>query len=205
MNKRIIIIDYGLGNIFSVARAFSQLDISIHVTSDAKLIATASHLVLPGVGAFKSGMDMLKHKGLDNAIKEHARRQKPLLGICLGMQMFFEESEENEQTSGLGLVPGQIKKIAPLEEKAKVPHIGWAPLKFLRGGSEYSDLLNDKWVYFVHSYHPIASPAYMLAQAKYGGVDITAIIQRDNILGFQFHPEKSGPTGLKILDLWVKK
>jgi len=203
MTKKIVIVDYGIGNIFSVERAFSRLNVL--VTSDPKLVSTASHLVLPGVGAFRAGMNALKTRGLDDAIREHSFQERPLLGICLGMQMMLDESEENDLSPGLSLLPGVVKKIIPKDIKAKIPHIGWTRLKSTNCDEKLGRLVHDKWVYFVHSYHPVTDLKYISFQAEYGGIDITAMVRKDNIFGCQFHPEKSGPIGLKILDFWVQK
>jgi glutamine amidotransferase len=209
---KVAIINYGLSNLLSVQRAFEHCGIEVMVTGEPQDILSADKIVLPGVGAFKDGMNGLIQLGLDDVIKTKAKSGTPILGICLGMQMLFEESEENGRYSGLGLIPGSVVKIPGLtmdEEKQNVPHIGWNVL--LPGSKKQnfeSELLNDisvnEEVYFVHSYEakPI-NGEHILADTRYGGRDVCAIVGKDNVMGCQFHPEKSGKTGLNIISNFI--
>lgn len=190
MAKKVTIVDYGLGNLFSVGKAFEHIGAKVEMTSDAQKIIDSDYLVLPGVGSFKVGMRELENSGVIEPIKTHANLGKPLLGICLGMQMMMEASEENGDCVGLSLIEGTVKKIPA----KKVPHIGWAELKserdWTKAGEEF---------YFVHSYHAVCThKENLLAIAEYEGLDITAAITKDNILGYQFHPEKSRDAGLNL-------
>ncbi len=210
---KVAIINYGLSNLLSVQRAFEHCGIEVMVTGDPEDILSADKIVLPGVGAFKDGMNGLIELGLDSVIKTKAKLGTPILGICLGMQMLFEESEENGLHSGLGLIPGSVVKIPGLnmdEEKQNVPHIGW---NVLVPGNKKSDfeceLMNDiginEEVYFVHSYE--AKPSNkenIIADTQYGGRDVCAIVGKDNIMGCQFHPEKSGKIGLDIIQNFIQ-
>ncbi len=198
MNKKVTIIDYGLGNLFSVARAFESLGANVCITSNASEIAQAGHLILPGVGAFSKGMQELESRGFIEVIRKYAVSGKPLMGICLGMQMLFETGEENGEHNGLGIIKGRVTKI-PAEKNAKIPHIGWAKIikngnpKILEGiGEEHS-------FYFVHSYRGICeNPSDLAAFAIYGENKITASVEKGNVFGCQFHPEKSAESGLQI-------
>ena len=205
---KVTLIDYGLGNLLSVQRGLEYCGAVVNISSDPKEILTASRVVLPGVGAFADGMSALRSLGLISAIHELASRNVPLLGICLGMQLLLDESEEFGLTKGLGLIPG---KVVPVPSSSlsglnlKIPHIGWSPLHFpdIRANWE-GTLLQDNQdgdsVYFVHSYMAVPQDvSNRLADCFYGGYKISAAIERGNITGCQFHPEKSGPVGLKIL------
>jgi glutamine amidotransferase len=206
--KTITIIDYGAGNLLSVKRSFEFLESNVIVTSDPKTILKSDRLVFPGVGAFPKAMNSLKRLDLINPIIEMVQNQKPLLGLCLGMQLLFEQSEEFGITQGLGLIKGQVISIPNLNasrELIKIPHIGWKSLKSLNAGEDWSrtilsDVNQGEFTYFVHSY--MAKPtdrSLILAEVIYEGVQIPAVITKNNITGCQFHPEKSGVTGLKIL------
>jgi glutamine amidotransferase len=206
--KTITIIDYGAGNLLSVKRSFEFLESNVIVTSDPKTILKSDRLVFPGVGAYPKAMNSLKRLDLINPIIEMVQNQKPLLGLCLGMQLLFEQSEEFGITQGLGLIKGQVISIPNLNasrELIKIPHIGWKSLKSLNAGEDWSrtilsDVNQGEFTYFVHSY--MAKPtdrSLILAEVIYEGVQIPAVITKNNITGCQFHPEKSGVTGLKIL------
>ncbi|MCH5324937.1 MAG: imidazole glycerol phosphate synthase subunit HisH [Eubacterium sp.] len=190
----IVIIDYGAGNLFSVQNALNYLGVENEISSDpAKLIA-ADRLILPGVGAFPDAMKKLKETGLVDIIKEQAR-QKPLMGICLGMQMLLEKSYEFGETEGLGLIPGTVELMKP--EGLPIPHIGWNELE----KNTPCPLLSDKkgeYVYFVHSYAAVTDSKYVAAYCDYG-MKVPALVQNGNAYGCQFHPEKSGEIGLEIL------
>jgi imidazole glycerol-phosphate synthase subunit HisH len=192
----IAIVDYGMGNLKSVRKALSYLDIESVITSEAKGIAESTGIIVPGVGAFPDAMQTMKSKGLDRVIIEEASKGKPILGICLGMQLLFEESYEIEKCHGLGLLKGSIVKI---DESVKVPHMGWNDLKLEKECELFKEADENSFVYFVHSYY--AKPAeegIVNAYASYGG-KVPAIVSKDNIYGIQFHPEKSGEAGIRIL------
>jgi len=206
MSGRIHVVDYGIGNLFSVARAIEKAGGSVVLTEDHAEIAAADRLLLPGVGAFRDGMDGLSRNGLDDAVRTFAATGRPLLGICLGMQMLATESHEFGVHGGLGLVPGRVVAI-PREGAGgtlhKVPFIGWAALEPVRdagfAGTPLNGVAGDS-IYLVHSYHvEPADTADLLAVYRYDDVAITAAIQHDNVFGCQFHPEKSGPAGLAIV------
>lgn len=213
MNE-VSVIDYGVGNLLSVSRALEHCGARVTITSDPAAILTAARVVLPGVGAFADGMAALQAKGLDTLVCQVAATGTPLLGICLGMQMLFDESEEFGATAGLGLVPGRVVHIPATTttgEPHKIPHIGWNELVLpAQGDSWQSGLLADvepgEAVYFVHSFMAVpASPEYRLADCNYGGISISAAVQRKNVMGCQFHPEKSGDVGLKILRRFISQ
>lgn len=208
MNKPTIsIIDFGLGNLLSVQRSFEHLNAKVTVTSDTKKILSASHIVLPGVGAFKNGITQLKLLGLDDTVKEIAAKQIPIMGICLGMQMMLDTSEEFELTRGLELISGDVISIPPLTRKGdllRVPHIGWNSLiknnEYTWESSPLKSLKEEEELYFVHSFMVrLKNSSHNIATCNYGGHLITSFIQKENVYGCQFHPEKSGKVGLNIL------
>lgn len=191
----IAIIDYGAGNLFSVKNALDFLGFENKITNSAEDIVSADRLILPGVGAFPDAMRMLRESGLVGTIKEEARK-KPLLGICLGMQMLFEKGYEFGETEGLGLIAGSVRLMRP--EGLPIPHIGWNSLEF----NEKCPLLNrcaeGEYVYFVHSYAAECPSENVAAYCDYG-MRVPALVFEGNVFGAQFHPEKSGETGLNIL------
>jgi len=204
----IVVIDYGMGNLLSVRRGLECCGASVAVTADPAAILSAPRAILPGVGAFGDGMAELRRQGLDDVVREIVAREIPLLGICLGMQMLLDESEEFGITAGLGLIPGRVIPVPSITADGhplKIPHIGWNGLVLPQGrGSWDGTLLEDikpgEEVYFVHSF--MACPTnhgHQIADCLYGGVSIPAAIGRDYIFGCQFHPEKSGEVGLKVL------
>lgn len=205
----VTVIDYGVGNLLSVCRALEHCGANVTVTSDSASILAAGRVVLPGVGAFADGMAALQAQGLDAVVRQVAASGNPLLGICLGMQILFDESEEFGSTVGLGLIPGRVVSIPPMTttgEPHKIPHIGWNELMMPATSSVdwRSGILADvepcEAAYFVHSYMAVpTSPAHRLADCRYGGLPISAAVKLDNVVGCQFHPEKSGEVGLKIL------
>ncbi len=203
--KQITVIDYGAGNLLSVCRALEACGYTVGTTSDPAAAAQAEALVLPGVGAFGDGMVSLHRRGLDEATRHAVQNGAPLLGICLGMQMLFDESEEGGLHKGLGLIPGRAVRIpdtAADGSPLRVPHVGWEALEGTPRGFAGTALehLGSAQVYFVHSFaaQP-ACPDDLLACARYGGHAVCAAVQRGKVLGCQFHPEKSGPAGLAIL------
>lgn len=197
----IAIIDYGMGNLFSVEKAFVKLGAEVVVTSDAKTIAAADKVVLPGVGAFGDCMKNLEASGLIPIIMETAASGKPFLGICLGLQVMFEGSEEAPGTKGLGIFKGLVKKmIAP---ELKIPHMGWNSLKMAERSPLLDNLPENPYVYFVHSFHAVPSEENIVtAFVEYGG-KVTAAVGKNNVQAMQFHPEKSSSVGLKILENFV--
>ena len=196
----IAIIDYGVGNLFSAEKAFVALGADVRVTSDESVIREAAKIVLPGVGAFGDCMKNLEESGLIPVLKESVAAGKPLLGICVGLQVLFDGSEESPGAKGLGLIHGMVKKIqAP---GLKVPHMGWNSIK-VREPREKLDLfqvLSDKpYVYFVHSYYCAPEDAALSAGRSHFGLDFCCAIARDNVFAVQFHPEKSSTAGLTLL------
>jgi len=194
-----VIIDYGVGNLFSLQSSLKRLGETAAVSGDADVIRGADRLILPGVGAFRDAREKLAKNALDKVVCEASYKGKPLMGICLGMQLLFSRSFEFGETPGLGLIEGNVRPIAPLLPKElKVPHIGWNNLK-MRGKPEIFKYVEDgDFVYFVHSFAAMNCEESILATTDYG-VGLTAAVQRGNVLGMQFHPEKSGDTGLRIL------
>ena len=191
------IIDYGVGNLFSLQSSFKAIGEEAFVSGDAAALAKADRLVLPGVGAFEDAANKLRTSGLDGFVRQQAASGKPLLGICLGMQMLFEKSFEYGEHEGLGLLKGQVIPMAGLlPEELKIPHMGWNKLKVKQG--KLLKAVDGEYVYFVHSYFADGCEDSLAAVTEYG-VPITAAVEKGNIFGCQFHPEKSGNVGLAIL------
>jgi len=204
----VTVIDYGVGNLLSVRRGLEQCGAEVAVSSDPDDILSAPRVVLPGVGAFANGMQELSARGLDEVVKKVARSGTPLLGICLGMQMLLNNSEEFGVTAGLGLIAGTVvpvPSIAADRSSQKIPHIGWSELTPSEGrdgwgGTILSTVEPGEAVYFVHSFMAApASAAHRIADCLYGGRRISAAIATENVFGCQFHPEKSGEVGLRVL------
>ena len=193
-------VDYGVGNLFSLKSSLAAIGADAVVTGDADVLRTADKIILPGVGAFGDAADKLRASGLDRAVKEEADAGKPLMGICLGMQLLFDHSFEYGEHRGLGLIPGNVRPIADvIPAGLKVPHIGWNALRFAGGGSPlFRHIREGDCVYFVHSYYAADCDDSVIATAEYG-VPLTATVQRGRVCGCQFHPEKSGTVGLNIL------
>lgn len=193
------IIDYGVGNLFSLISSLKFLGIDAEKVSNEEEIAACDRLILPGVGAFSDAAEALKNSGLDEVIKREAKNGKPLLGICLGMQLLFEKGMEFGEHEGLGLIPGKVVSIQPLIDGNKIPHIGWNGLIFSENkGDIYRNTKDGEFVYFVHSFHAECPEEYITARTEYGGL-LTASVQNGNVMGAQYHPEKSGDAGLMIL------
>ncbi len=202
----IAIVDYGVGNLFSLKSSLSCVGADAVVTNDKKVLESAEKIILPGVGAFKDASDKLFGSGLAEVVISEAKKGKPLLGICLGMQMLFEKSYEYGETKGLGLLKGQIMPLKDkIDKDLKVPHIGWNSLKFHNGRSPLFKYISEgDFVYFVHSFYADGCDDSLIASAEYS-CDITAAVGKGNIYGCQFHPEKSGNVGLNILRAFCEK
>ncbi len=198
----IAIIDYGVGNLFSLRSSLAAVGAQAVVTGDSAVIRAADKLILPGVGAFADAAALLRSTGLDKVVCQEAQSGKPLLGICLGMQLLFEKSLEYGRHPGLGLIPGTVAPIRDVIPAGyKVPHIGWNALHFPKDRPVhplFSQIREGDCVYFVHSYYGANCTSSVIATAEYGP-ELTAAVARDNVMGVQFHPEKSGAVGLNIL------
>jgi imidazole glycerol-phosphate synthase subunit HisH len=203
---KVAILDYGIGNVRSVGNALTYLGIDSVLTNDPPTIMNADAAILPGVGAFKHGMENLRYCGLIPVINDFVATGKTFIGICLGMQMLMEQSEEFGLSSGLGLIKGNVIKLPLLNDTSyRLPHIGWNRIAEPESGQWSSTLLKglnqENSFYFVHSYAAVPSSGNnILAHCQYGGIDFCASVKKDNIYGFQFHPEKSGQLGLRILN-----
>ena len=193
----VAIIDYDAGNVKSVEKAVEHLGFTASLTRDRDEILAADHIILPGVGAFGDAMNRINEYGLDKVIREAVDKKIPFLGICLGLQLIFDSSEESPGAVGLGLIPGKIKRIPDVG--LKVPHIGWNSLKFPNKGRMFEGIDEESYVYFVHSYYLEAQdPSIVTASTEYATL-IHAAVEKDNIFATQFHPEKSSDVGLKML------
>ncbi len=195
----IAIIDYGVGNLFSLAASFRKLGAETVVTSDREVIARADRIILPGVGAFGDAARKLRESGLDKAVIEEAGKGKPVMGICLGMQLLFDYGEEFGHHEGLGLLRGRIAPMkGMIPSDYKIPHIGWNKLDIKREIPLFRYIKNGDYVYFVHSFYAEGCGDALVATTEYGA-DLTAAVAMNNVMGCQFHPEKSGEVGLNIL------
>ena len=195
----IAIIDYGVGNLFSLRSSFAAIGQEAAVTRDIGEIRRADRLILPGVGAFEDAAEKLRASGMDRAVKEETAKGKPLLGVCLGMQMLFERSHEYGVHEGLGLLKGEIRPIAErIPEGLKIPQMGWNALKIVKDSPLLKYTREGEYVYFVHSYSAVDCNESLLAVTEYGA-DLTACVGKGDVFGCQFHPEKSGEVGLRIL------
>ena len=199
----IAMIDYDAGNIKSVEKALLLLGQEVEVTGDPERILKAEKVILPGVGAFGDAMENLKRAGLDEAIRRVAAKGTPFLGICLGLQLLFERSDEAPGAEGLGLLEGEILKI-PDQEGLKIPHIGWNSLHLEHGGRLFRGIEEQSYVYFVHSYYLKAKDESIVKASTEYSTHIHASVEKDNIFGCQFHPEKSSEVGLRILKNFVE-
>lgn len=207
---KIGVIDYGMGNLFSVEQALKRLEYETVVSSDPKQLQEADALILPGVGAFPDAMERLSETGLDQFIREQKDANKPILGICLGMQLLFEESEEVSPTKGFGFFKGKvIRFIGETEDgqRYRVPHMGWNLLNFhvIPKWLEDKRIPDERYVYFVHSFYASnIDKEQLVASADYGNVVVPGVMQEGNVVGMQFHPEKSGEFGVYLLNEWLK-
>ena len=196
----IAIVDYGVGNLFSLSSSLKALGLETEITRDADKLRAADRIILPGVGAFGDARAKLDATGLVPVIQAEAAR-KPLLGICLGMQLLFDRGFEYGEHPGLGLVPGQVVDLhGALEDKSlKVPHMGWNSLQIVKDDPLFRYVENGEYVYYVHSFYAANCLPSTLATSRYGNVDVTGVVRNGNVWGTQFHPEKSGNTGLRLL------
>jgi glutamine amidotransferase len=197
---RVAVIDYGMGNLRSVQKALERVGAEAEVTSDAGELMGACGAVLPGVGAFADCMRNLAETGLIPFIKDFIASGRPFLGICLGLQLLFDESLEGGRFEGLGVLRGRV---VPLPKDRIVPHMGWNGLAVLQPDPLFAGLPDEPYVYFVHSYHAEPEDAGIISAAADYGIAVTAAVQKGNVFGTQFHPEKSGEVGLEILRHWV--
>jgi glutamine amidotransferase len=210
MNKNVVIVDYGLGNLFSIEQACKYLGYSTILSSDSDIILGASNLILPGVGSFEVAMRQLNNHGLVKTLQDFVKTGKPIMGICLGMQLLFNESYEFGKHNGLGFIEGSVIKFPEKvnEQNIRIPHIGWN--KIYNGNLKWSSTplnstKNESLMYFVHSYY--VKPLFnenILTYSNYEGFEFCSSVRKENIFGFQFHPEKSGKEGLLIYDNFLK-
>lgn len=194
-----VIVDYSVGNLFSLSSSFAAVGENVLISSDKKEILKAERIVLPGVGAFRDAAAKLKNSGLDEVIKEAAEKGTPILGVCLGMQLLFDKSYEYGEYSGLGLISGEIRPISDfIGDSLKIPHIGWNKLRIIKRHPLLKYTTDNDFAYFVHSYCATDCKESVIADTEYGA-DITAVVAKNSVMGCQFHPEKSGKSGLNIL------
>ncbi len=195
----IAIIDYGVGNLYSLESSFKAIGAETVITGSEDIIKKADKIILPGVGAFRDAAKKLNETGLDKLVVSLAKQGKPLMGICLGMQLLFDKSFEYGEHSGLGLIPGNVVPLdGAIDQKLKIPHIGWNKLDFKKQSKLFKYINQGDFVYFVHSYHACDCNEAVTSTAEYD-IAITATVEKDNVYGCQFHPEKSGNVGLNIL------
>ena len=200
----VAIIDYGVGNLFSLKSSLNEIGAEAVVTSDEKVIAEADRIILPGVGAFEDAARKLRESGMADVVKKEAAAGKPMMGICLGMQLMFDVGYEYGVHEGLGLIRGSVRPIADvIPEGYKIPHIGWNLLKFRKDSPLFKYIKEEDYVYFVHSYYAAECDDSVIAVTEYGA-DLTAAVANGNVYGCQFHPEKSGEVGMKILKAFME-
>ena len=199
------IVDYNMGNLASVINAFAKVGADAKIESDPTKLEQYDKLILPGVGAFGDAMEHLHSNGMDEAVKNFAKSGKPLMGICLGMQLLFESSEEFGNTEGLGLIPGKVVAFDEnkFDHPLKVPHMGWNELFVQNDTAIFDGLAKDFYLYFVHSYHAVCEDKYAIGKTHYG-YEFVSAVQNGNIYGIQPHPEKSHDNGLKIIENFAK-
>ena len=199
-----VIIDYGVGNLFSLKSSFAAIGADVIVSADESVIRSADRIILPGVGAFEDAAKKLKASGLDAVIKDEAANGKPLMGICLGMQLLFDKSYEYGEHEGLGLIKGNVRPISDvIPANYKIPQIGWNALNFVGESPLFRYIKNGDCVYFVHSYYAADCDKSVIATTEYGAL-LTAAVADKNVFGCQFHPEKSGSVGLNILKAFAE-
>jgi len=200
----IAVIDYGRGNMFSIGQALRHLNAEYEITADPARVAAAVRIVLPGVGAFGDAMMALEARGLAAALREAAARGVPMLGICLGMQLLVDGSEEFGTHQGLGLIPGMVRRL-PEGDEVRIPNVGWRRLHTRADDPVLGGLADGTMVYFVHSFAPVpADPDHVAATIAINGAEVAVAIRKGRVMGYQFHPEKSGPAGLDLFDRFLK-
>jgi imidazole glycerol-phosphate synthase subunit HisH len=209
ISVRVAIIDYGVGNILNIKRAFNALSISAEITSSPKYIADATHILLPGVGAFGAGLEGLDKHNLNDTIQNESKKGKPILGICLGMQLLLNKSYEFGEWQGLGLIPGDVVPLkSSTDNPVKIPQVGWNSIHTESSNDSFilknSDQNEDNFYYFNHSFQVQTQKEYCVSTCSYGSNTFAAIIQKDNVIGYQFHPELSGDDGLSLLNRFIK-
>ena len=202
----IAIVDYGVGNLFSLSSSLKALGLETVITNDAEQLRAADRIILPGVGAFGDAAAKLRASGMDKAVIREAAQKKPLLGICLGMQLLFDRSFEYGEHEGLGLVPGQVVDLHDeLEDKTlKVPHMGWNSLQIVPEDPIFKYFEDGEYVYYVHSFYAKDCLPSTLGTSQYGNVAVTGVVRNGNVYGTQFHPEKSGDAGLRLLKAFAE-
>ncbi len=201
----VTLIDYNAGNLTSLRIALEAIEENSIITSNPDVIRRAERIIFPGVGAARSAMDFLRCSGLDEAIREVVRAGVPFLGICLGTQILLDHSEEDKGTEMLGLIPGRVHKFRPDETSIKVPHIGWNNMDIVRPHPMFENLAEEEDFYFVHSYYPMPKQAgHWVGTTEYAGVRFASALGRDNLIATQFHPEKSGAAGLRLIENFIK-
>lgn len=195
----IAVVDYGVGNLRSVSKALERVGADVRVTSSAREIESARAVLLPGVGAFAHCMDNLREAGLERCVREAAASGRPFLGVCVGMQILFEESDEFGRVEGLGILPGRVRRFQPADPSLKVPHMGWNELAVKARAPHLDGIADGTRVYFVHSYHVETPDESIVATTTGYGIDFVSSVWRGNLFATQFHPEKSQASGLRIL------
>jgi glutamine amidotransferase len=199
----IAVLDYGIGNLRSAEKALQHLGVRAALTTDPAVAREARGVVLPGVGAFGRCMEQLRESGLEPVVHEAVEAGKPFLGICVGMQMLFDASEESPGTKGLGIIPGEVRKLTVTTER--LPHMGWNTITITHGSVLFDGIDDGSWLYFVHSFAPVpGDPAVVAAVTDYGG-DVVAAVEHDHVWATQFHPEKSAANGLRILSNFARR
>jgi glutamine amidotransferase len=198
--KTVHIIDYGSSNLLSISRAFEHIGAQVIMVKNAEDIQNAHHLILPGVGAFPDGMQAIKKSGFDQAIQHYAQTGKPLMGICLGMQLLLDIGTEIQEIKGLGLIPGKVIELPRNQPGFKVPNINWHQVNALQGHPLFESIHASEMFYFVHSYYAQTEQTHnTIALTDFGNIKFASVIAKDNVMGTQFHPEKSGKKGLQML------
>lgn len=204
MTENVTLVDYGCGNILSITRALEDCGAKVSLSQDPDSILKADRLVLPGVGAFGHCVEMIKQRQLFEPLLAYISSQKPVLGICVGMQMLLTESQEYGHHMGADIIPGKVVKILSADNQKRVPSVGWAKVE-MKSSNSSLDKINNEWFYFVHSYVARPNnPEYVLGEYHYFDERITALIAKDNVIGCQFHPEKSGQAGLHFFSEFLK-
>lgn len=205
VNNVTAIVDYGVGNLFSLSSSLKAVGANVVITNDKKTLENADRIVLPGVGAFSDAYAKLCENSLDKVVKECAANGKPILGICLGMQLLFDNSLEYGNHKGLGLIPGSVVPLkGKINETLKVPHIGWNKLVMKDGEAVFKYVSDGAYAYFVHSYYAETDEKYVIAHSEYD-IKVTAAVRNDNVFGMQYHPEKSGNKGLLMLKAFCEE